>query len=466
VIQALGRVVIMAAGLVSVSILTRHLGIAGYGVYTTATVFLSFFIALSDWGIPTIVARDLAKSTRGDSDLVGTVLVGRILLAIPAALLAIAIAWLIYPHNLDIKNAILILSFTLLSNSAISTLVAYFQARLEMQFPTLAEIAARLVTLGLIILSVMHGDGIYDIMSIVLIGSFIQLIVLWWFIRRELKPDFEFDRALFRTIFLASLPLGAAIILNAIYFKVDALILSILRPVTEVGIYGAAYKVLELILVFPALFGTSVFPILSRQARTMPKFRESLQRSLNFMLLLAVPIFVGGLVTAPSIIAVIGGNEFMAATEPLKVLLAAAVFTFINILNGLAVIALNRQKDALWINVSGLLLNVVLNFLFIPQYGYMAAAINTLVAEAYVTGANFYILHRFAGFTPSLWRILQAGSAALTMAAVIVLVPFHSVFIEIVAGGVVYTMVLLLLKGLRLQEIYEVIGISDTDETG
>src|SRR5207244_1517417 len=63
-------------------------------------------------------------------------------------------------------------------------------------------------------------------------------------------------------LLLPSLPLGITLLFNLVYFRADSIILTLTRPTAEVGIYGLAYKVFEIVLVFPTFFMNAVYPLL------------------------------------------------------------------------------------------------------------------------------------------------------------------------------------------------------------
>lgn len=456
-IQGGGRIVILFLGLIAISLITRTLGVANYGVYTTVTIFLSFFLSISDWGIPTILARDLVQKPEGSRSLLHTVLVGRLLLAIPTVLLAVLIGWLAYPTSTDTQLGIAILSLTLIFNGIIGILVALYQSRQQMVFPTIAELTSRLVTLGLIIFAALSGRGLMFILMTALLGSIAQAALLMILARRDIDLRGAFDMGRFTRIFRDSVPMGLAVILNSLYFKIDALMLSLLKPIVDVGIYGASYKVLELVLMFPSLFGMALFPILSLHAAVHDRLRDTMQRAYDFVIILGLAIAGGGIALAPQIIDIIGGSAFVAAAEPLRVLIASVAITSINVISGLSIVAINRQKDALWINVSGLVLNIVLNLIFIPQYSYMAAAWTTLFSEVYVMAGSMYILHKYAGFRLRLGKLPALAVSVAVMMAALYHMQEMTIFLSVPIGGAIYMICVFALRGIRVYEIKELL---------
>ncbi len=189
---------------------------------------------------------------------------------------------------------------------------------------------------------------------------------------------FRVEPAVWRALLVSALPLGLALAINAVYFRADTLIISLYEPYAQVGLYTLAYRVLELTLVLGTILLNTTFPLLSEAvARDEPRARRMIELSTEVFVILGVPLIVGGLVLAPEVIELAGGEEFGGAAEPLRILLAAGALAWFNGVFGYALIAKERQASALWLNLSALVFNIGLNFLLVPRYGIVAAAVVT-----------------------------------------------------------------------------------------
>src|SRR2546421_2085601 len=133
VAQAAARVVTLALAVVTTFLLTRHLGVSGYGVYVTVTVYVPFFALFFDAGLGTFVVRALSTD-RAPRDLFREALGLRLVLAVPVTLLAFVLALLVYRggDHATTRTAIAIgLPIILFATAAAATSVL-FQARMEM----------------------------------------------------------------------------------------------------------------------------------------------------------------------------------------------------------------------------------------------------------------------------------------------------------------------------------------------
>src|SRR5207247_10761462 len=118
-----------------------------------------------------------------------------------------------------------------------------------------------------------------------------------------------------------ALPLGLALMIATIYFRADAVLLSILKGPHAVGIYGVAYRLLEAVIAFPGFFYVSIFPLLSQSyaRRDLGNLRDVTQRAFDLLVLAAVPVVLGTFVLAPQIVHALAGSGFDAAVTPLRI---------------------------------------------------------------------------------------------------------------------------------------------------
>jgi O-antigen/teichoic acid export membrane protein len=130
---------------------------------------------------------------------------------------------------------------------------------------------------------------------------------------------------------------------------------------------------------------------------------------------LGAPLVAAGLVLAPQIIELAGGEDFADAAEPLRILLAAGALAWVNGVFGFALIARDRQASALWLNLAALTFNVALNFLLIPRYGIVVAAIVTVASELLILIGSYPLMRRWYGFFPVPRTLPPAFAAAAAM---------------------------------------------------
>jgi O-antigen/teichoic acid export membrane protein len=290
--------------------------------------------------------------------------------------------------------------------------VAILQSRLQMSRAVVGDVVGRAASLLLALLVVWLDLGFYAVMLAAGGGALATLIVTWLNTRRLAAIRFRANLAVWRPLLVAALPLGLALAINSLYFRADTLIISFYEPYSEVGLYTLAYRILELGLVVGYVFVNTTFPVLSQAVEhDEPRALRMIQMSTDLLVVLGIPLVAGGLVLAPQIVELASGEDFAGAAEPLRILLVAGALAWVNGVFGLALIAKNRQTSALWLNVSALAFNVGFNFLLIPRYGIVVAAIVTVASEVLILAGSYVLMRRHFDFFP-LPRTLPAALAA------------------------------------------------------
>src|SRR5919108_808889 len=458
--QAGARVVTLGLAVVTTVLLTRHLGVSGYGVYVTVTVYVPFFALFFDSGVTTLVVRSLATQPER-SDVFREALGLRLALAFPVALLAFGIALALYGGAGDapIRQGIAIALPIILLASASSTLTALFQARLQMDRAALAEVTGQVVAVGLIVVLIVAGASLNAIIGAVVGGFFANVVALLFLARRvaSIKPLVHPRRwvALMRR----ALPLGLALMIATIYFRADAILLSILKGAHAVGVYGVAYRLLEAIIAFPGFFYVSIFPLLAQAyARRDPdNLRDVTQRAFDLLVLAAVPVVIGTMVIAPEVVSALAGPRFDAAVTPLRIVMPGAGLFFVNGLFTYVLIAIERQAVLLWAGLTTLTFNVALNLALIPPYSYNAAAAVATGSELLTLVVLLVLVQRHAGYAPALGVLLKAAAAGAVMAAGLLVTPSNLAPL-VVVGALLYGAVLMLLRTHRSLELRELLG--------
>jgi O-antigen/teichoic acid export membrane protein len=416
-VQLAGKGLVLAMGVVSLAVLTRYLGPDDYGKYTLALMYMQLFGVLADVGLFTTVVREISKAPERTDELVGNTLALRLVLSIAVIALAAALS-LVLPYDRQVRIAIVLAGAPLLFGMLTTTYVAILQSRLRMSRAVIGDVVGRATSLGLVLLVVGLDLGFYWVLGAAAGGALATLLVTWRVTRPLARIRPRVDRAVWRSLLKAAVPLGLALAINALYFRADTLIISLYEPYQQVGLYTLAYRVLELALVVGTVFLNSTFPIVSEAvARDEPRARRAIQASAEVCVVLGAPLIAAGLALAPQIIELAGGEDFADAATPLRILLAAGALAWVNGVFGYALIARERQVSALWLNISALTFNVGLTFLLVPRYGIVAAAIVTVASEVLILIGSYPLMRRWYGFFPVPRALVPSVVAAIAAGA-------------------------------------------------
>ena len=459
-VQIASKVAITALGLVAVAILTRYLGQAGYGKYTTIMAFLSFFGIAADLGLTLVTAQMISQPGVDQNKLLNNLFSLRFFSAVFFLVLA-PIVVIFLPYSVEVKIGVAITTLSFLFVSLNQIFVGLFQNKLRMDKVSIAEVVGRsALVIGVFIVSFMNW-GLWGAMVATVIANGFSFFFHYYFARKFFKIRFEVDRGIWKTIFRKSWPLALTIVFNLIYLKADILVLSLVKPQSHVGIYGATYKVIDVVTIIPFMFGGIILPILTSNwvQNNLDHFKKVMQRAFDLMSMLAVPLIVGSQFVAVPLMSLIAGNNFAASGQVLKILILACAFIFIGVMFSHGIVAIDKQKKIIWAYVFTSVTSVIGYILFIPDYSYIGAAWMTVYSEALIGMFAFYYVWKYTSFMPRIRTFLKSLVAAGVMGAVLYFLPvsFYQEWPGLVGtlaiSGAVYFLCLYLVKGITSREI-------------
>ena len=236
------------------------------------------------------------------------------------------------------------------------------------------------VILGVVL--ILSGCGIIGISIANYIAAALTSMYALGLINRKIfRIKFHFDIKLSFYLLTQSLPLALALLFSSIYFQVDKFMIGIFRSPEEVGWYGAVYRVLEITMIIPQAFTIVLFPVFSRLfVESKDKLVETYRRVVKIMFLSSLPIALFIMVFGEPI-SKIFGEEFIMGRPVLMVLIWSICLVFVNFILLNLLTSIGLQKVNAINNAICVLVNIILNLIFIPLWGGLGAAITTLITE-------------------------------------------------------------------------------------
>lgn len=452
-IASVSRAVTGLIGLVIIGFLTRYLGQEGYGAFETILSYLFIFTVLADFGLHVIHVREISRYPEKEKYISGNMFTLRLVSLVSVIALALVIN-VFLPYSQEIKTGILIAAIFVLFSSLSQIISGIFQKHSVFYFVSFADVFTRLIQLGLVFWAIKAGLDFIFFVWILSLTAAIQFFIIYFISRKFVKFSLGLDFPYARKIIKASLPIALSILFTAIYIRTDALMLSLMKPIADVGIYRLAAKMLEAIVFFPALLVELTMPTFSSLAfKSKELLQPVFKRTFNILVIIAVPIVVYLFTLSEQIILLVGGSGFLASALPLQILALVVGMVFLNNLGGKVLIALELQKAGMWIYIFGAILNIAANLIAIPKYSYLGASAATLLTEILVTAMMFSILSAKARLFPEKARMLKSVAAGVFMALAIYQFKEFNIAIPVLLGFAVYAGMLYLLGGIKKEEI-------------
>ena len=453
------RLIGVALSLINIGLIARYLGKEGFGSYSLILAFLYVFDNLADLGLYSLMVREISKPGADEKKVASNIFTIRIIALLVFLSIASIMIWF-FPYSHQVKTGTLIAAVSFLFLSIGQVLMGIFQKYLRTDRAAVADVVGRIVQLIFVVLFIKFSAGLYGIILALILGCFINFVLLFIFARKHVLFGLEFDFPYWKKIIKATLPIAASIVLTLIYFKIDSIFLSIPiinryspSPISDVGIYGIAYKILEGLIFFPAMFVGLIMPLLSGSAFVEPeKFKKVFQKALDVLVLFIVPLIIGLLMLSLPIVILVGGKDFSGSAPVLSVLSFAIGLIFLGNLFGNSIIALDKQKIGAWIYFGGMIFNITTNLIFIPKYRYVGAAATTLATEFLVTVLMLFLISKTINYFPR-FNIIKPLIAGAIMAGFLYLAKEWNIILLVGLGLAVYGIVLYLIKGIKKEEI-------------
>jgi O-antigen/teichoic acid export membrane protein len=314
------------------------------------------------------------------------------------------------------------------------------------------------------VLVLKYDLGLAGVLAVNVLATAINFFFHYFFARQFQRIKLCFDMDVWREIIQRSWPLAITIVLNLVYLKADTLFLSLIpRPsalgiIAETGLYGAAYKIIDVVVALPFIFSGIVLPILTSRwlADNKESFNSILQKSFEILMIFAVPLAVGTQFLATDVMRLVAGNDFVAAGPILQILILAAGAIFLGNAFAHAIIAIDRQKKTIPAYLFTAVTSVIAYLFFIKKYSYFGAAWVTVYSEIFIAAASVYYVWKYARFKPSFRIILKTGAASSVMAAVIMAAHYagiHDLLFVLPLAVAAYFIALYCFRGMLKEDI-------------
>ena len=419
----------MLLALGALMVLTRYLGVGGVGDYVLVTSLLAL-LNFSDMGLLMITVRELSSGDEEPAGLLGNVLLLRIGTAL-ASMALVSTATVLLGYSPEVTAAVVVGSVSYLFIAVGSgSLGAMFLANLRMEYQVLANVVQSIVFISLVGVVVAFGMGLVALILAYDAGALANALVVIAFSRRFVVPRLRLNPSACMRILAASLPAGINTIAWILYTRVDMVMLSKMKDAEAVGLYGVAYRFVDLAWPVGFFFVGSVYPLIAQHFRSGDHqgLNWLLQRSADVISLLAIVLATVLIVFAEPIVRIVASGEFVPAASALRILALAIPVMWFGMLGANTLLALGRQMALLWLGLIGLGVNVGLNLVLIPRFSYDGSAAATVATELVGVVAMFFIIARQLGHLMSFQVaarfvpvVLATGAVALLLFADMVL---------------------------------------------
>jgi O-antigen/teichoic acid export membrane protein len=383
----LDKTIKMIGGLVVGIWFARYLGPVQFGAWNYVLSLIALLVPLINLGLNNTLLTDLVKKDN-KQELLFTATILKILSGSIVCLLVILGAS-VFSSDAFIKWLLIIVSLQCVFQFS-DIFDIYYQSRSESKKSVLAKSIAYVLINILKVIAILNGMSLYVFAILTVFETICALIILIYFYfwtGDNRISDMKFNWQVGKDLLVRSSPLILAEIMIVLYTRLDQVMLRNLVGDMELGKYSAVVRLSELWYFLGLAINVSFYPKLVRlQEREGDEgFLKGLQKLLNLLSLIAIGIALAITFTSNMLTDLLYGSKYPDIGSILSVHIWTGVFVFLGVAGGNYFLVNNLQKYFVYRTSIGLIINVVLNFVLIPLYGGIGAAIATLVAQLFAS---------------------------------------------------------------------------------
>lgn len=444
--------------LLLVGTMARRLGAEGTGAYNLLLTF--FFVAVSfiSLGLNTLITREVSRDPASASRYLSSAAALGILVSLVVAA-GVVVTVSLAGYGLEVERGGWIVAISLLPSIVIlyseAIFIAFEKVRYIVILAMLENIAK--VVVGLWMLH--HDMGVVPLMASFAFFRFMTLVLNLSIFHRKITPlRWSYDREIVREL-IRNIPVfGTILVVATLYSRADVFMLSKVGTLAAVGFYTTGYRLFSIAQVVPKSFNTSIYPVLSRLFQRSPEsFHAASSLSIRYILVVLFPMAAGIEGLAEPLVRLLFGDDFAPAASVLRVVIWTLVpYGIVRVLAS-GLFASNRQVIDLKVNVLGLATNVVLNIALIPRFGIAGCAWATMLSMwLFLAYQCFFLRHEIVPVLRQA-EIMRPALAASSVLLWLHFTPSQSMPIRIAGGAVVYVVLLVWLRVVRMTELRAVI---------
>lgn len=373
-----------ALGVLVIKRMTPILGNEGMGIWGTATDLVAILLVMANFGLGTLLTREITRRRAMTLPLMWSVLKLRWLMGAAGYLFLWGFTRVSGFDDLK-TAAFLVTGLAIFFEATAMACDAVLQAHEKVVHQTTGQIVSAVAYFWMALYALDAGYGLMGIIWANAISRMVRLAVMVPLMLRSTGPWQRHDPdggpvPDMRHMVSLGFPLFLATTFGILYNKIDTVMLNSMLGDTVSSIYVLGHRALDIMIIVPGLFGTALFPALARYGQQSGADAQRLgERSLRYMMVAIMPLTLFLMFVAGPIIGWFDAESKFADSVPVLMIviwglpLQAASIIFSRIL-----ITADRERVFVQIGLGSMLVNVVLNALLIPRYSYFGASAATI----------------------------------------------------------------------------------------
>jgi O-antigen/teichoic acid export membrane protein len=414
-----GATILLTAA--TVPLMTRHLGVADFGRFVTASSVVMIVAGITEFGLSGIGTREYALATPDDRRALLANLLGLRSVLTVAGLVVATLLMVLGGYPKVVVAGMLVSGFGLMLLNAQQTYSISLTAQLDWGIASIFELVNVVVVAAGTVLLVLIGAQLFPFFWVSVASSAAALAVSGVYLHRRISLLPMFDIPQWRSMVRDTLPFAAAATVGILYPRIGLILVSLISNAEQTGYYSTAFKIVEVIGGTSGLIASSAFPLFARAGRDdHERLRYAVGKVGDTALIAGGYVTLSLVVAAPFVVEVIGGKSFGPAVPVLRLQAIALLGGFLAATWSYTLLSLHMHGALLRVTLAGLVASIALSAALVPSMGAEGASIASAVCEFVVAAGYLLALTRsHAKLRPSLAllprAVLAAGAGACAL---------------------------------------------------
>lgn len=430
--------------LITTPYIARVIGPEGVGQQSYTYSIANYFVLFAMLGVNNHGNRSIAM-VRDDKEKLSKKFMNIFLLKAITSIIMI-IFYTIYICYVAKEYKLLLLIQALYIISALLDINWFFFGLEKFKLTVIRNTIIRLLSVLAIFIFVKDSNDLYGYSLILAISGIVSQLILW----RYLKEYISFVKVELKNIFKELKPtliLFIPVLAISIYQIMDKIMLGSMSGVIQVGFYENSEKIMRIPLSVIIALGTVMLPKVCnlKSKGENSQIKKYIRVSLDYAMFMAIGSMFGLIGMSGVLIPIFLGDEFKECIPIVAILAITILFvSWANVIRTQYLIPNKKDKVYIVSTVLGAIVNFIINFVLIPRYGAMGAAIGTIFAEATVAIYQTIKIREELEITNYLKRVAFYMIPGIIMCIVlkylgsILGVSFISSIILVSIGGLIY----------------------------
>ena len=379
-----GQVAARGLNFVAIAYLARVLGSDGFGMINFAQAILAYLMVACTLGLDVFGTREIAANHKIKKEsFIGNLLALRVGLAL---LSLVGLGIFILAINKPALEKEVMFAYGLYVLPFVFYLGWVFCGIERMEYIGIAAVLSRLAFLATVVVLIKDPGNVIFVPYLWFTAAVVESLFLIFSYPKFGGIKFNVHLPEWKLFIKDSAWIGLSVILIQIYSSFNLVMLGFMKTNHEVGLYSAASKIILFMVAIGAFYNNSIFPVISRYAQDSKlKLKRFIHRNISFIGVGGVALWILLFIFARQIIVLAYGDDYRGSVLAFQILSLTIVISIVRLIYVSVLVALNKIKESLWGVGIGCGINVTLNFLLIPRYGIVGAAIATVIGEIIIT---------------------------------------------------------------------------------